>query len=430
MKRSLYDQYMFNVAKSPLHEDVSRLPTTPAAPGSVRFIAYYLPQYHAIPENDAAWGAGFTEWTNVTKALPRYLGHQQPRMPADLGFYDLRQAETLRRQADLARRGGVHGFCIHNYWFSGRQVLETPLRVLLAHPDIDLPFCLNWANESWSRRWDGSEESILLEQRYDPGDDLRYVESILPALRDPRYIRIDGRPLMMLYRPGLLPDAKETVARWRTFLTQHGIGDPYIVMAQGFEDVDPRRYGMDAAVGFPPHNGGWQLPNERNAMQLFDSRFQGHVASYAGLARNALSNRSTEYRQIPGVSPRWDNEARKPGRGFSFYGSTPAAYGSWLKQAADQAAEAPSADERLVFINAWNEWAEGAYLEPDRHFGYAYLAETRRVHDDVAAGRVTPRPDVGSSASQFMQPRPSTRRRAVYEVRRLLGRALRVGRPR
>ena len=429
MQRSFYDQYKFNVDQSPLHEDVSSLPITPIVPGPVRFIAYYLPQYHAIPENDAAWGAGFTEWTNVTKALPRYLGHQQPRMPADLGFYDLRQAETLRRQADLARRGGVHGFCLHNYWFSGRRVLETPLRVLLANPDIDLPFCLNWANESWSRRWDGSDESILLEQRYDPGDDLRYVESILPALRDPRYIRIDGRPLLMLYRPGLLPDARATVARWRTFLTQHGIGDPYVIMAQGFEDVDPRRYGMDAAVGFPPHNGGWQLPNERNAIELFDPGFQGHVASYAALARNALSNRSMEYRLIPGVCPRWDNEARKPGRGFSFYGSTPASYGSWLKEAADQTADAPSTEARLVFINAWNEWAEGAYLEPDRHFGYAYLAETRRVHDDLAAGRVAARPSVGKPASKFMQPRPSARRRAVYEVRRLFGRALRAGRP-
>ena len=270
----------------------------------------------------------------------------------------------------------------------------------------------------------------MLEQRYDPGDDLRYVESILPALRDPRYIRIDGRPLLMLYRPGLLPDAGGSVARWRTYLKQHGVGDPYIVMAQGFEDLDPRRYGMDAAVGFPPHNGGWQLPNERNAVKLFDSRFQGHVASYAALARSSLSNRSTEYRQIPGVCPRWDNEARKPGRGFSFYGSTPAAYGSWLKQAAGQAAEAPSADERLVFINAWNEWAEGAYLEPDRHFGYAYLAETRRVHDDMAAGRVTPRPSIGTPTSKFMQPRPSARRRAVYEVRRLLRGALRAGLPR
>ena len=158
MERSLFDQYKFNVEKSPLHEDVSRLSTVAAEQGPVRFIAYYLPQFHTIPENDAAWGAGFTEWTNVTKALPRYLGHQQPRMPADLGFYDLRQAETLRLQADLARRGGVHGFCIHNYWFSGHQVLETPLRVLLANPDIDLPFCLNWGQRKlvtplgWIRR--------------------------------------------------------------------------------------------------------------------------------------------------------------------------------------------------------------------------------------------------------------------------------------
>lgn len=380
----LIDQYEHNVSRGPHYEGIDSLGKDQAMDHSVRYIAYYLPQFHAIPENDKWWGTGFTDWTNVTKVLPRYIGHYQPRLPADLGFYDLANAETLRRQVSLAKRGGIYGFCIHNYWFSGKLVLETPLRLLLENPDIDMPFCLNWANESWSRRWDGSENDVLLEQHYGPRDDVRYVESVTEAVRDRRYIRINGRPLLMLYRPGVVPDARATVERWRDYFMSIGLGDPYILMAQAFGDNDPRVHGMDAAAGFPPHNGGWDIPNEKRELSLLDQRYAGHIASYDRLAAVIGANRPTDFRLFPGVCPQWDNEARKPGRGFSFHGSTPAKYGAWLKRASGYAATAPTADERIVFINAWNEWAEGAYLEPDRHFGFAYLAETRRVLDGLA----------------------------------------------
>ena len=422
---TLYDQLQFNVGRNPLHEGAEALAPKPPAAPPVRLIAYYLPQFHPIAENDAWWGAGFTEWTNATKALPRYLGHRQPRLPADLGFYDLRQADVLRRQADLARRAGIEGFCIHDYWFSGRKVLETPLRLLLENPDIDLPFCLNWANENWTRRWDGSDHDVLLEQRYDPADADAYIASILPALRDPRYIRIEGRPVIMLYRPSLLPDAKAWLARWRAVCVAEGVGDPYLLMPQSFEQGDPGGYGFDAAAGFPPHGGGWELPDAGTSLELLDLDFKGRASSYDALAARMLQNRPSDFRLFPGVCPSWDNEARKPGRGVDFFGATPAAYGAWLHAAARQALDAPRRDERIVFLNAWNEWAEGAHLEPDRHYGYAYLAETRRVVDRLSGSAPRPAPAPPAEAPRLMAPRLSNRNRAFNRLRRLARRVAR-----
>jgi len=398
--KSLYDQYTFNVNKGPFHEPVDALPAGRPINPAVRLIAYYLPQFHRIPENDEWWGVGFTEWSNVTKALPRYVGHQQPRLPADLGFYDLSHADTLRRQAELARRGGIFGFCIHDYWFDGRKVLERPLQTLLDNADIDLPFCLNWANENWSRRWDGSEHSLLLEQRYDPDKPNGYVESIVEALQDPRYIRINGRPLIMVYRPKLIPNMARMADSWREYLVGRGLGDPYLVMAQTFDDFDPRPYHLDAAAGFPPHNGGLNLPSRRRSLQLLDRRMtEGKAASYTEMAERTLATRGDSYRLFPGVCPTWDNEARRPGRGTSYFGSTPQAYGDWLERAMERASEEPDAEQRIVFINAWNEWAEGAMLEPDRHYGHAYLAETRRRLDKV--NRV---PDTASAPAAVRRP--------------------------
>jgi lipopolysaccharide biosynthesis protein len=383
----LYDAFEFNTKKGPAFADEASLPTTPPANSALRLIAYYLPQFHAISENDAWWGTGFTEWTNVTKALPRYIGHRQPKLPADLGFYDLANVDSLRRQVALARRAGIGGFCIHNYWFAGRKLLERPLELLLADKSIDMPFCLNWANESWSRRWDGSESELLMEQTYDPQDLSGYVRSILPALRDPRYIKVNGRPLIMVYRPAVIPYPERTFAAWRSFLIAEGIGDPYLVMAQVFDDNDPRRYGLDAAAGFPPHNSNWMARNERAHVHLLDKSFRGHVRSYDEVARNVLNKPAAPYREFPGVMPGWDNEARKPRRGTSFYGAAPSRYAAWLYGAAERALQIDDPDEQLVFINAWNEWAEGAILEPDRHYGFAFLVKTREVLDAITASR-------------------------------------------
>ncbi|MBW0003936.1 MAG: glycoside hydrolase family 99-like domain-containing protein [Hyphomicrobiales bacterium] len=383
-------QYEHNTSIGPAYEPASNLPDGPAADAPVRYIAYYLPQFHETPENNEWWGNGFTEWTNVTKALPRYLGHYQPRLPGDFGFYDLSNPDYIRRQVALAKRGGIYGFCIHNYWFSGRRLLEGPLRAILQNRDIDIPFCLNWANESWSRRWDGSEQSILVKQNYAPGEDIQYAEYVLEFVADDRYIKIDGRPLIMLYRPDHLPDARATIERWREVFLRRGFPDPYIIMPQSRGVDDPRPFGIDAAAGFPPHKVAWEnVPDIRHWVRLLDPRFVGRVVSYDDVAATAIANRPNEFRLFPGVCPHWDNEARRPGSGFSLAGSTPNKYAEWLRAASEYALKAPRSDERLVFVNAWNEWAEGAYLEPDRHNGCAYLAATRRVLESLRSSNAS-----------------------------------------
>jgi lipopolysaccharide biosynthesis protein len=416
---NLLDQISFNTAPGSEFEDHAAIPALTASP-LVRLVAFYLPQFHAIPENDSWWGKGFTEWTNVTKAVPRFEGHYQPRLPGALGFYDATDAETLRRQAALAKQAGITGFCFHHYWFHGRRLLERPLETLLANPDIDLPFCVNWANESWSRRWDSREQDILVAQEYSDEDDLAFARSLERLFRDPRYIKVDGRPLLLIYRPGLLPNAVQTVARWREHFQSAGIGDPYIAMVQTHGDGDPRKHGMDAAVGFPPFWAGLDLPM-RQDLKLFDPRFYGVVRDYEALAQATIAGFASDKRTFPGVCPSWDNEARRPGRGICFTGSTPSLYGSWLKAACVASMRNFVDGERLVFINAWNEWAEGAYLEPDRHYGYAYLAETARVVSALSPDMVNDASNVKASVVQTkLGPKPTLMRRARYAGRQAL----------
>lgn len=374
----LLEQIAFNTEPGPLYEDDKSVPLN-GNEKLIRLIAYFLPQFHAIPENDLWWGKGFTEWTNVTKAIPRFQGHYQPRLPGELGFYDLRYADTLRQQVSLARRYGIGGFCFHHYWFGGKRLLETPLNNLLSMPELDMPFCINWANENWTRRWNGLDADVLIAQKHSAQDDIDFATSIESIFSDPRYIRINGRPLLMVYRPGVLPNPIATIERWRGHFRKAGVEDPYIVMAQAYGEDDPRKYGMDAAAGFPPHNAGFDAARVGGTLQLLDKDFKGEAIRYEDMVEHALSNKPDEFRLFPGVCPNWNNEARKPNKGFCVIGSTPEAYGKWLEGACRTALEADEPDERIVFINAWNEWAEGTYLEPDRHFGYAYLAETARV---------------------------------------------------
>ncbi len=348
------------------------LPANPA----VRLIAFYLPQFHPIPENDEWWGKGFTEWTNVSRAVPQFEGHYQPHLPADLGFYDLRLPEIQQQQVELAQVYGLGGFCFYFYWFAGKRLLEKPIRQYLENIDLDFPFCLCWANENWSRRWDGREKEILIAQEHSADDDLAFIEHIAEYFRDSRYIRIDGKPLLIIYRPNLLPQVYETAQRWRKWCREQDIGEIYLAYTQSFETQEPSKYGFDAAIEFPPNNYSQQIITDR--VQLVNPHFKGIVYDWKEFVKQSRNYPTPTYPLFRGVCPSWDNEARRSGCGSVFLGSTPSGYQEWLSNAcADTKTRFESSDERLVFINAWNEWAEGAHLEPDRRYGFAWLQATR-----------------------------------------------------
>jgi lipopolysaccharide biosynthesis protein len=374
-----YLQYIDSADAKKAERYVS-LSENPALPDDalVKLIAFYLPQFHPIPENDAWWGRGFTEWTNVSKAVPQFMGHNQPHLPGELGFYDLRLPEVEERQVELARKYGIHGFGFYYYWFNGKRLLETPLENYLHNQKIDFPFCVCWANENWTRRWDGLEDDVLIAQEHTPESDIQFISDLAPILRDPRYITIGGHPLVIIYRPKLFPKPAEMVKRWRDYCRDEGLNDPYLVAVQAFGFDNPQEIGFDAAIEFPPLNssgGGFRDINE--SMTILNPRYQGKIYSYYHAIRNFGYRTLPDFKLFRGVFPGWDNEARKPGRGFSFAFSAPHAYKSWLQHVCQQTIEAePDPEKRLVFINAWNEWAEGAYLEPDRKYGYAYLQAT------------------------------------------------------
>jgi lipopolysaccharide biosynthesis protein len=363
-----------------------------------RVIAFYLPQFHPIPENDAWWGKGFTDWTNVAKAKPAFKGHYQPHLPADLGFYDLRVPEARQAQADLAREYGIHGFCYYHYWFKGRRLLERPFNEVLNSSKPDFPFCLCWANESWTRLWDGQEQEVLMAQNYNEEDDLNHIRWLAGAFRDPRYIRVHGRPLFLVYRLSRLPDPERTVEIWRNEARRLGVGDIFICNVESFgaEHGLAPQYNLDGAVEFAPDHK--EIPPRQEAnkltyklsrwpriqrvatvLELAQPWFCTHeVYSYAELMNNMLVKPNPPYLRFPCVTPAWDNAARRQFGAAIYHGSTPDLYEQWLA-AAVQKAKAVHANEPIVFINAWNEWAEGNHLEPCQKWGHAYLQATRNA---------------------------------------------------
>jgi GT2 family glycosyltransferase/SAM-dependent methyltransferase len=348
----------------------------------VRTIAFYLPQFHPIAENDVWWGPGFTEWTNVTKARPNYVGHYQPRLPADLGYYDLRLTEVMEKQAELARRYGVGGFCFYYYWFAGKRLLERPIEQMLETGKPDFPFCLCWANENWTRRWDGQENEILMAQNHSDEDDLAVIHDLMRYFRSPNYIRIDGKPLILVYRITLFPDFKRTASIWREECRRAGMGEIYIAQVESFElaaaGTHPQDMGCDAAVEFPPQ--GMAQPIDLTA-PLLNPQFQGHVADYRDIAVRYATREMPAYKRFMSVMPGWDNTARRQDNSYSFTEATPGSFQAWMETTVARTKQQFSGDERLVFINAWNEWAEGTYLEPDRRFGHTFLEAHRNALD-------------------------------------------------
>lgn len=366
-----------------LYEEPAYLDSN-APPPKVKALAYYLPQFHPFKENDEWWGQGFTEWTNVTRGLPRFNGHYQPHLPKHLGYYDLRVKEAMLEQVRYAKAAGLHGFCFYHYWFNGKRIMEKPVNMLLENKDIDFPFCIMWANENWTRTWDGFENDVLIAQDYHEEDDIPFINDLGRHFKDERYIRIDGRPLFFLYRPGIIPNSKETILKWRKLCKEILNEEPLFYMAQAFDDIDPREFGMDGAIEFPPHKIAAGLADSSRQYGGFEEDFTGHYPAYDDLINSSLSEKSHDYPLIRGVTPTWDNEARKPSRGMGFVGSTPKKYEGWLRNINQYAKQNPIADnESFVIINAWNEWAEGSHLEPDVYNGAAYLNATYRAMHNI-----------------------------------------------
>ena len=388
----LAEKFYFELSPSPL---VHR---------SVRPIAFYLPQFHAIPENDAWWGEGFTEWTNTRKARPLFDGHRQPRTPtAHLGYYDLSDTETLQKQVAMAKAAGLYGFCFHFYWFAGKTLLEKPLLKILKDATIDLPFCLSWANENWTRQWDGQDDEVLIAQEHSEADTLAFFDHVQKYFEDDRYIRIDGRPVLIIYRPKSIALIETLQRVLRDRAREKGWPDLYLIFGQTFGETDPRDVGFDAAVEFPPQfTQGTVSPVETIPGSA------GNIFDYEALALSFCEQPSPPYKKFRGVTLGWDNTARRSDRGNVFHGFSLSAYARWLSHACKAVADDPhlTPNEKFVFINAWNEWGEGTYLEPDTRYGLGYLEATKRALAHRNAG--TSRPRISVLVPNHSARRPSS----------------------
>ena len=355
---------------------------------SVRTIAIYLPQFHPTLENDEWWGAGFTEWTNVVKAKPSFKGHIQPHLPADLGFYDLRLEESRQAQAELAKAYGVDGFCYYHYWFEGKRLLQQPEQAILELGKPDFPFCLFWANESWSRRWLGEEKEVLMKQTYSEEDDLNHINYLLSYFKDERYIKINGRPIFLIYKPYDLPDVSKTIANFKKVARENNLPEPYLIASNAQDrDKNPLDYGFDDALFFEPKlyvlsEFSIDKPTlkkfVRNLLQgIFSAKLK--VYSYLQYKKRAkIVNQNAKYKGLPCVLVGFDNTARRGKIGIVIKDQTPEAFELSLLGAIEEVGKRPD-QEKLVFINAWNEWAEGNHLEPDQKDGLKYLEIVKKV---------------------------------------------------
>ncbi|WP_316786274.1 glycoside hydrolase family 99-like domain-containing protein [Pedobacter frigiditerrae] len=355
----------------------------------IKPIAIHLPQFHPFPENDEWWGKGFTEWTNVVKGKPLFEGHYQPHLPADLGFYDLRLAEARLAQINLAKEYGIYGFCYYHYWFNGKRLMQEPLDRMLLNKEEDFPFMLCWANENWTRRWDGQEQEVLMKQNYSEADDIAHIHFLINHFfSDVRYIKVDGKPFVAIYRPDLFPDISRTLAVWRQEALKLGLEGLHIAYFQSFNNnTPPGTLGFDMAINFEPSYANKPYPEFSLLSKLYNKvgikryDFANGIYSYAKLVENAMNRFIVNKDIYPGITPMWDNAARRKANATIFKGSTPELYGKWLQHIVSKYKLA-NAPNKYLFINAWNEWAEGNHLEPCQKWGKRYLEMTKSKIDE------------------------------------------------
>lgn len=357
-----------------------------------QIIALYLPQYHPTIHNDEWWGKGFTEWTNVAKAKPLFHGHYQPKIPADLGFYDLRLPETREQQAELARLAGIDGFCYYEYWFgNGQEELERPFREVVETGKPDFPFCLCWANESWYKKFwnnDGAvvDKKILAEQLY-PGEDdyVQHFYARLKAFRDPRYVKVKGKLLYMIYKPLESAELKNFMSIWQNLAKENGLPEFFFVAFTFCADSEGEQIlssGYDAVVSCRNnrdkiHNFSWAF---RKAKSILLHR--PRINSYKSMWPRLISDRErNDDRYIPVLMPNWDHTPRSGVNGDLFAGSTPEEF---EKHCMDVLPSVSNKQNPLVFIKSWNEWGEGNYMEPDLKYGKGYINALRNALDKLS----------------------------------------------
>ncbi len=351
-------------------------------------VAFYLPQFHPIRENDEWWGQGFTEWRNVVKARPLFPGHYQPHLPGELGFYDLRLPEVREHQADLAHAHGISAFCYYHYWFAGRRLLDRPFAEVLSSGRPDFPFLLCWANENWTRVWDGGARDVLMPQAYSDADDVAHFGWLATAFEDERYVRVDGKPVFLVYRASDLPDPRRTTETWRHEAARMGLGELYLCRVEGFASeraVPPGEWGFDAGVAFVPDYQTLGRPLRRSVfwrgartLGFTAKGYRQHVFDYDAVVAEMLARAAPAYPRLPCVTVGWDNSPRRREHAVIYRDATPESYERWLRTEAERL-RARADVPRLLFVNAWNEWAEGSHLEPDARWGRAYLEATARA---------------------------------------------------
>ncbi len=351
-----------------------------------KILTWYLPQFHQMEINNKFHGQGFTEWTNTTKMIPMFTNHYQPHIPYDVGYYDLTNIETFKRQIYLAKHYGIYGFCMHYYWFSGTRIMEKPLELFLEHKELDMPFCLSWAMDNWTTLWDGGNKEIMLEQKLEDGDEERFMNDILPYMKDSRYIKINDRPVFVIYHIDIFKKErmKNAIHIFRKCAKQEGFSDLYIMVANAFDfDEDVEEWGADALVEFPLHQVAGLMNNYR-PLGYLNPYYKGIIKSADSFIKSRkylLKHKSKKYFRSALVS--WDNSARKATSGAAIItGLTPDTFKVWLKDIIEESRQIHTTEENIVFVNSWNEWAEGSHLEPDMKYGYAYLQVVKDVLEE------------------------------------------------
>jgi len=340
-----------------------------------RVIAFYLPQYHPIPENDEWWGTGFTEWTNTAKAKPLFHGHYQPHVPADLGFYDLRVPETRTAQAEMAREYGIEAFCYYHYWFAGERLLDQPFNEVRDSGEPDFPFCLCWANATWTGIWHGNPGKTLIEQKYPGTDDYEaHFQELLKAFTDKRYLTVDSKPLFIIFKPNDIPGVQSMTDFFRKRAEDAGLPGLYLVGVSHLDNWNPEENGFDAAIvqNIPGLIGKvpWRYPLLKLKSWLNKGRLT--IYQYKDLLKSFVPEKTKKLEYLPCVIPNWDNSPRSGMNGLIMQGSSPELFRQSLRQALNNVSTKP-AEHQLVFLKSWNEWAEGNHMEPDLRFGHHYL---------------------------------------------------------